>query len=276
MQRARLFDDVLCGVDGTRGSYEAVRQAAVLAGPGARLTLLAVAALTGSGQHRVAAIDPQRARRALAYARRIALTAGVEHVVTEIDESAPVVETLLDRAREHGVLVIGAPFMPRIAHLLVGGTATRAAHLLPTPLLVARRPPAHVVFADCMIVASDGSQRCDGLVDFAIEFAREHRSTLALVHAADCAEEQGAIAAQHARLTGALGDRGSLHVEDARPLGLLLRVAEAQGCSLIIVASRHLTGVRSLSSLSERLVHQARCSVLVMRAEDVGDSSRMD
>jgi nucleotide-binding universal stress UspA family protein len=149
-------------------------------------------------------------------------------------------------------------------------------HQLPTPLLVARRPPSHVVFADSMIVASDGSRRCDGLVDFAIELARERGSTLALVHAADGAEEQGAIAAQHARLTVALGDRGSLHVEDARPLGLLLRVAEAQGCSLIIVASRHLTGVRALSSLSERLVHQARCSVLVMRAEDVGDSSDID
>jgi nucleotide-binding universal stress UspA family protein len=271
-----MFDDVLCGVDGTRGSYEAVRQAAVLAGPGARLTLLAVAALTGAGQHHAAAIAPERAKRVLARAHRIAVAAGVETVETEIDESAPVAETLLERAREHQMLAIGAPFMPRMAHLLVGGTATRAAHRLPTPLLVARRPPPRFEFPEHMIVASDGSGRCDGLVEFATALARDHGSSLTLVHAARHGDGGTAVAAQAARVAAALGDRGHAYIEHTRPLGLLLRVAQLERCSLIIVASRRVSGVRALGSLSERLVHDADCSVLVLRAEDVGDGPDAD
>ena len=128
--RARILDDVVCGINGSRASYEAVRQAAVLAGADARLTLVAVTAVRGAGSQRTASIAPERARQALLYARRLAVKAGVEDVTVEIDDGYPVVQTLLEHARAHGLLAIGAPFMSRMAHLLVGGTATQAAHLL--------------------------------------------------------------------------------------------------------------------------------------------------
>lgn len=72
----RILTDVLCGIDGTRSAYEAVRQAAWLAGADGHLTLLA-AAVKGSGQWRMAAFAPARAERALDYVRRIAKEAGV-------------------------------------------------------------------------------------------------------------------------------------------------------------------------------------------------------
>jgi hypothetical protein len=48
-----------------------------------------------------------------------------------VDERGPVAKVLLERAEEHGLLALGVPAMSRHAHLLVGGVATQAAHLLP-------------------------------------------------------------------------------------------------------------------------------------------------
>jgi len=271
VNRERLLDDILCGVNGSRASYEAVRQAAVLAGPRGRLSLVAITALRGAGSQCTASIAPGRAARALAHARRLAVEAGVEDVAVGIDDGSPVVETLLGRARTHGLLAVGAPLMPRFAHVLVGGTASEAAHLLPTSLLVARRPPAAGRFGERMLVASDGSARSDALVDFAIALAAERDATLMLLHAAhgETRPHPVAIAAQVERLVAALGDRACVRIESGRPRTLIIDAAGADGCSLIVVASRRLSGLRAIGSLSERLVHDARCSVLVMRPEDV-------
>src|SRR5271167_851201 len=109
----RILTDVLCGIDGTRSAYEAVRQAAWLAGADGHLTLLAATATKGSGQWQMAAFAPGRAKRALDYARRIAKQAGVSSD-REVAERGEVVEVLLDRARGHGVLALGAPKMSRL------------------------------------------------------------------------------------------------------------------------------------------------------------------
>ena len=111
--RLAILWDVLCGVDGTHSAYEAVRQAASLAGPGGQLTLVAVTAVAASGQQRTASMAPARARRALLHARRIAADAGVPASV-EVDMRGPVAAVLLERAHGHGVLAIGEPSMGRL------------------------------------------------------------------------------------------------------------------------------------------------------------------
>ena len=269
--RARILSDVVCGVNGSRGSYEAVRQAAALAGANARLTLVAVTAVRGSGPQRTASIAPPRARRALLYARRLAVEAGVTNVAVEIDDGYPVLETLLGHAEGHGLLAIGAPFMSRVAHLLVGGTATQAAHVLPTSLLVVRRAPTGVRFAERIIVASDGSSSSNSLVDLATELAADRDASLVLVHAlrGDPSDELATIDRQAERAMNVVGDRVSLRIDLGRPLKLILATAALERTSLIVVGSRHLSGVRALGSVSERLVHEARCSILVVRPEDL-------
>ena len=124
-----IFRDVLCGIDGTRTSYEAVRQAASLVAPAGRLTLLAVCA-TGAGKHPVAVLAPERARRVLDHGRRLAKEAGASAEI-ELEPGGPVVDVVLSRAREHALLALGAPSMSRLAHLVVGGITTEAAHVLP-------------------------------------------------------------------------------------------------------------------------------------------------
>lgn len=265
-----ILDDVICGVSGSRLAYEAVRQGAWLTGAEGRLTLVAITAVRGSGQQRTAALSPERASRALRHAQRVAAQAGVA-AVAGIDDGAPVGETLFARAREHGLLAIGPPTMPRMAHLLVGGTASAAAHLLPASLLIARRPPAGVTFGERLLVASDALEHSDALVDFAMALALARNAELVLLHAmhGEPAEHSSRLAGQVERVSRAFGDRAAIHIEPGRPRERIVAVAAAERCSLIVVSSRRLGGVRALGSVSERVAHDARCSVLVVRSEDL-------
>jgi len=268
-----IFEDIVCGVDGSRHADDVVRQAASLAGANGQLTLVAVTAVRPAveGTQRVAALAPVRARRALDRAERIAAEAGVR-AVSEIDERSPVGEVLLEHGGAHGLLVIGPPSMSRIAHILVGGAATAAAHLLPASLLIARRPPAHTRFGERIIVASDGLECSAELVSFAADLAEEHGSSLTLLHAIDgeSSYHPTRIAAQVERVTSALGERAHVRIEPGgRVRSLIVETAVAEQCSLIIVSSRRVGGVRALGSVSERVVHDAACSVLVVRPEDL-------
>ena len=265
-----ILADIVCGVDGTRIAVEAVRQAAWLTGPEGRLTLLAVTAVEGSGSYRTAAIAPARAERALATAQRLAVKLGVQ-ADTAIDERGPVTEVLLEHAAAHGLLAIGPPPMPRVAHLLVGGTATTAAHLLPASILIARRPPARARFGEHIVVSSDALERSSDLVAFATALASLHGSSLTLLHALDGASSRHPtrLAAQVEYVTRELGDKARVKIEPRHVHDLIVDTATIERCSLLIVGSRRIGGLRSVGSVSERVVHDAPCSVLVIRPEDL-------
>jgi nucleotide-binding universal stress UspA family protein len=49
------------------------------------------------------------------------------------------------------------------------------------------------------------------------------------------------------------------------PADVILDTAAREGVSLVVLGSRGLSGVRALGSVSERVAHRARCSVLVAR-----------
>ena len=57
-----------------------------------------------------------------------------------------------------------------------------------------------------------------------------------------------------------VGDRHGL---SGNPVDVL--VASAADADLLVVGSRGLRGLKSLGSVSERVAHQARCSVLIVR-----------
>lgn len=268
--RLGFLSDVICGVDGTKVAYEAVRQAAWLTGPSGHLTLLAVTAVAGTGSYRTAAIAPARAQRALAAAHRLATEAGVQADVA-LDERSPVTDVLLEHAAAHGLLAIGPPPMPRIAHLLLGGTATSAAHLLPSSVLLARRPPARASFGHDILVASDALDRSTELVEFAVALALARDATLTFVHAVDGAgtRHPTRVAAQLDYVTQKLGERARIRIEPRHARDLIVETAELERCSLLVVGSRRAGGLRSVGSVSERVVHDGPCSVLVIRPEDL-------
>ena len=268
---SEILSDVVCGVDGTRNGYEAVRQAASLTGPDGHLTLVAATGMTGTGPHSAAVLAPVRAKRALENARRLAKEARVSSDA-EIEGGGPVADVLLRRARGHGVLALGAPGMSRLGHLLVGGISTAAAHALPCSLLlVARRPPAGTSFGERIIVASDGLSGSDDLVDFATALARQRKAWLMLLHTvrSESASHPARIAAQGERLRDALDSRCAVRVEPGPAHDVIVGTAAEERVSLIVMGSRRLRGLRALGSVSERVVHDAPCSVLVMRPEDL-------
>ncbi|HLM87363.1 MAG TPA: universal stress protein [Solirubrobacteraceae bacterium] len=265
-----LLSDVLCGVDGTRSAYEAVRQAAALAGPDGRLTLLAATARSGSGRFEGTTLAAPRASRALEYAKRLARQAGV-HSDAELASDGSVMELVLGHAHGHRLLALGAPSMSRLGHLFVGGIATRAAHELPCSLLIARRPPTGTRIDERILLASDALERSDELVDLAAQLARARDSSLLLFHApgSESASHPTRIAAQAERLRDVLGERCTVRMQPGRAHQEIVKVAAEERASLIVLTSRRLSGLRTLGSVSERVVHDAPCSVLVVRPEDL-------
>jgi nucleotide-binding universal stress UspA family protein len=262
------FADILCGVDGTHVSYEAVRQAATLAGPNGHLTLLAVthvAGAGGAGSGQSAAISPAHAEKALERAAQEAREAGVK-ATTELDSGGPPARVLLDRAREHGLLAVGAPALSRLGGILIGGVAAVAAHTHSVALLVARSAPEEHPFCERIVVASDGLEGSDRLVELAARLAAREPSSVLLLHATgvESHSRPHSIATQQKRLEKALAERGQARVEPGRPHDVIVQAARGERASLIVIGSRGLTGVHSLGSVSERVVHDAPCSVLVV------------
>jgi nucleotide-binding universal stress UspA family protein len=274
-QGLEIFRDILCGVDGTRTAYEAVRQAASLVTPAGELTLLAVAGRDGErghGKFEQAALAPVRAQRVLEYAERIAREAGAR-TKTEVESRGPVRRVLLERAGRHSLLALGAPSMSRIAHIMVGGVASTAAHLLPSSLLIARRPPAGLALAERIIVASDARESSDDLVGFALALARGRGASLQILHAAGAESEfhPTRISRQAESVGQALGERARMCVIPGRAHDVIVQTAARERASLLILGNRRLGGPRALGSVSERVVHDAPCSTLVVRPEQLAE-----
>jgi nucleotide-binding universal stress UspA family protein len=265
MGAGAVFADVLCAVDGTRDSFTAVRQAAALAGPEGRLTLLAVSATAGAGRYRTAAINPKRIKRVLDIATQIAREADVESARI-VEPGGPPSKVIVERAAGHDLLAMGAPKTSWLAGLFVGGVVVSAMRSFTTPLLLARPAPEEQTFARRILIASDATDGSDSLVELAALLAREQRGGVLLVHAAGAESKARPhrIEAQMRTLGAMLPDACEVHVEPGAPQEVIVDVARSAGASLIVMGSRRLDGLRALGSVSERLAHNAPCSVLVV------------
>ena len=264
-----IFRDVLCAIDGTRTSYRSVARACELMAPDAHLTILVCTHESGAGAWASAAVSPERARRALSKAAEIASQAGIEAQAV-VDPGGPPIKRVLERAASHPLLALGAPIVPRWAGLWIGGVALHAVHHLPSSLLIAREAP--LPSGDQIVLALDGSDESPGLIEIAAHAARRLDCGIVAVHAVGVESRSGRhhLAAQHERLTEALGAPPEMVVETEHPADLILSVARRRTSSLIIMGSRRVGGVRALGSVSERVTHRARCSVLVVRPEERG------
>lgn len=265
----RVFVDILCAVDGTRRSYSAVAQAAVLAGPQGHLALLAVTAVTGSGAYKGAAISPPRAAEILEHAAGIAAEARVS-CTTSIDPAAPPVQVILERASGHDLLALGAPAGSRLGAMFVEGVADAALGSLTTPLLAARSlPDGERRFAQHILVASDGLDGSDELVDLAARLGRAHEASVILLHTigVESHARPHRIEEQARRLQDALGDVAELRVEVGGAAEAIVQAASGERVSLILLGSHGLEGLKALGSVSRQVVHDAHCSVLLVPPE---------
>ena len=253
-----ILDRILCGVDATPESLEAVRQGARLRQPGGSLAVVsaidvALAAEAGWSATSLAGQLEQEAERALAAARSKAPEATFRTI-----EGRPV-EVLLAQAREARatLLAVGSHGYRRPVGIALGSVATTLLHDAPCSVLVARAPATKAEFPSAIVVGVDGSPQSATAV--AVAFALRDRFGAGVWPVAARRGTELDVAAVQAMAPCVL-------VEDRRPVDLLVEAARES--DLLVVGSRGLRGMRALGSVSERVAHRARCSVLVVRPSE--------
>jgi nucleotide-binding universal stress UspA family protein len=263
-----VFTDVLCAVDGSPGGYAAVAQAAALTGPDGHMTLLAVTSFRSAGAARSPAIGPLRMKEILDRAVQITEDACVSTSV-EVDPASPPAEVIIEWAAEHDLLAMGAPTTPWPAGMFGGGPTAAAVGSLVTPLLAARSLASADASRGPILVASDGLEGSDQLVEFAARLGRSRGASVQLVHAGGhrSRKRRERIAEQTRALERAFGDSSSATIESGSARTVIADIARALDAHLVVMSPRRLHGPIAIGSVSRHVVHKAACSVLLVPHE---------
>jgi len=253
----KVFSRVLVGVDGSEESQEAARQAATLTE--GRLTLLAAynlaSALVGGTGFGVPAYYDEDIQRDSA-------KAAVQQVRQDVDADATgkivkgvAWDALIGEAEraEDTLIVVGSHGLGRMAGIVMGSVATEMIHKAPCSVLVARKRSDP--FPHKIVVGIDGSPQSLAAYAVAKQLAEKFATELVPVRAHGGKQVEGQLVD---RLVGRY--REELPDEPVTAL-----VAASADADLLVVGSRGLHGIKALGSVSERVAHQARCSVLIVR-----------
>ncbi len=271
-----IFADILCAINGKEGAFSAVEHAADLAGTHGRLTFLAVTSYRSAGGYRGPAIGPAQAAEILDRADAIARGAGVPFA-NEVDPRSPPAQVILNWSERYDLLAIGAPKRSWPAGLLSVGVADKALGGFSTALLVGRPLADGRRFGDRIVVASDGSEASNALVGMVGELARSRNSSVTLVHALGREspikrnrppEQERTLKQQQQTLARTTpSGKSELVLKHGRAAEVVVSTANAHDASLVVMGSRRLDGLRAMGSVSRRVAHQARCSVLLVPPE---------
>jgi nucleotide-binding universal stress UspA family protein len=254
----KVFSRVLVGIDGSEESLEAAHQAATLTeGP---LTLLAAydiaSALVGGTGFGVPAYYDEDLQRDSA-------TAAVQQAQQKVEASAPTGkivrgvawDVLIDQAERAGdtLIAVGTRGVGRIAGVVMGSVATEMIHKAPCSVLVARKRSD--AFPHKIVVGIDGSPQSLAAYAVAKQLAEKFETELVPVRAHGGKQVEG-------HLVDRIVGHHREELPDDPVTGLVAASADAD---LLVVGSRGLHGIKALGSVSERVAHQARCSVLIVR-----------
>jgi nucleotide-binding universal stress UspA family protein len=257
--RHSVFGRVLVGVDGSPEAVEAARQVAVLAeGP---VTLLAVydiakAVAGGTGPFVPTYYDDdyQRKTAEKALARVRDELEGIVSPTGMIVRDCSWDALLKQIEREQDTLVaVGSHGTGRARGFFVGSTATELIHKSPCSVLVARR--AGKQLPTRIVVGVDGSPESAVAYATARDLAGRFDADLrpVVAHGGRGVDELA---------VGMVVDHR--HEDSLREPVAALAAAGAEA-DLIVVGSRGLHGLKAFGSVSERVAHQADCSVLIVR-----------
>ena len=253
-----IFSRILVGVDGSPESREAARQAAVLERPGGTTTLLgawhlAPPLVTPMTLLPAWGVDESEARADAEEALR-----AVRH---ELPSAAALLvhgfpaHALIGEARQAGstLIAVGSHGRGRLAGILMGSTATQLAHEAPCSVLVARDTPA--AFPRRIAVGVDGSAESTAAYAAAQYLATRFGAELRPIVA------EGDKLLDLPAVSLVVGD--GFDVVPADPVSAL--TAASAEADLLVLGSRGVHGLRALGSVSERVVHRATCSTLIVR-----------
>jgi nucleotide-binding universal stress UspA family protein len=254
--RRSLFDRIVCGLDGSPLAVEAVRQARILRSHEGRVELVGVfePPLVGSLPC-TAPLLVENARDAWERTYWGAVSLYPESRRTRLPDGMPARRLLDQVARTAATLVaVGAPRHHRAVGAVRGEVATSLLHRSPASVLIARRAIDEEHFPRLILVGYDGSPSAGAALDIGCEIAERFDAELRVVAAGKevilgCADVDGITIEREA---GAAVD--------------VLRDASREA-DLLVVGSRGLRGLAAVGSVSERIGHDAFCSVLVVKDE---------
>jgi nucleotide-binding universal stress UspA family protein len=248
-----VFDRILCAVDGSESSLEATRQARILRSEGGTIELDAVfeppaVFYSPYGSPQIISEAEKEAAADLAEAQSCCpeATAHLLHGAT--------IRRLLERITESDatLVAVGAPGRHRGVGIIRGSVATALLHVAPASVLVARPSGDPDSFPRSIVVGFDGSPAAHRALDAAHDIRDRHGSALRVI-----------VAGPTCEITPRLLDEMLAERDERDPLEALL--AASRETDLLLVGSRGLRGLQALGSVSERIGHQAACSVLVVR-----------
>jgi nucleotide-binding universal stress UspA family protein len=250
---SQVFERILCGVDGTPASLVAVRQALSLQGEHGSVSLVAAANFAKAAQAGMAATHAaellqHEADAALAEAQAIAPSAA-----SKLVDGDPAALLLKQAEAERSTLIaVGSHGRRRAAGLLLGTVAARMLRDATCSVLVARAADEDT-WPQTVLVGLDGS------LESAAAF------TVARSLAARFGGSVRAVASTKDQLDREAAEAIAPDLEEHDTPAVNVLVSASRPADLIVVGSRGLHGLKALGSVSERVAHQARSSVLVVR-----------
>ncbi len=248
------FERIVCGVDGTPASLVAVRQALRLLNANGSLHLVAAVHLAEAAHAGIAATHAARllqgeVETALAEAQVAAPSA-----TSKVVDGEPGAVLLREAETERATLVaVGSHGRRRAAGILLGTVAARVLRDATCSVLVAREARDDETWPQSVLVGVDGSTGSAAALGVARSVAERFGGSLRAV-----ASLKDQLDAEAARAIAP-----ELEEEPARAVDVL--AAASESADLVVVGSRGLHGLKALGSVSERVAHQARSSVLVVR-----------
>lgn len=256
---------IVCGVDGSSEGLEAVRQASELVDPGGRIVGVSSwdpGQATHAGIHAGAVAGELREASAVALRDAGEQIAGIEPVLMRGTDAASLLATAAEANAD--LLSVGFHDTSRAAGYLTGSVATALAHHAPCSVLIARRRPEGGA-PPPVVHATDGSAGSLPATRLAARLAARTDAVLLILHVADDGRAGSEILAEEAQVAEEMGVRHEERTETGSPADRICEVAGEVGAGLLIVGSRGLTGLKTLGSVSERVAHEAPCSVLIFR-----------
>jgi nucleotide-binding universal stress UspA family protein len=267
---AMIFARQLCGVDGSQASLAAAAQGARLAAAGADVLVVFVAdpwnpPITLADSPGPALLDVEEHGTRLL--EEVAAQPTAARVRTELLQGwAP--RALLDRARQErsDLIALGMHGRRRSTAYFLGSVATTILHEASCSVFVAREREL-TAFPRSVVVGVDGSPHSAQAVAVAQGLAARFGADVRAVTATGSGRLFGRSPGPD--LDAARRAAPTLEVDSRQPAEALVGVARDADADLLIVGARGLRGLRAIGSVSERVAHEASCSVVVVRsAED--------
>jgi nucleotide-binding universal stress UspA family protein len=253
-----LFDRVVCGVDRSEAGLTAARVAGLVTAIDGRLTLLSAndpSIAVHAGWNMSQLLEELAAEACTALERGRHEAEPLHPLDTKLVDGDPLHTLLAEIAKQDAsAVVVGSHGLSRASGIALGAVSTHLLHEAPCAVLIARGPIDPEKWPRRIVVGVDGSEDSARAVEAALELGDRFD-----------AEVRAVVATQDAKvdLDAARSIAPQCEEHDARALDALSVLSER--ADLLVVGSRGLRGFRALGSLSERLAHEARCSVLVAR-----------